>query len=69
MNQIREARRRAGLSQTELAERAGISQQAVAGWETGATDPRWELAPRLATILSCTIDELYGRQPPEQDDA
>ena len=34
---IREARKRAGLTQRELAERAATTQSSVARWESGST--------------------------------
>jgi transcriptional regulator with XRE-family HTH domain len=36
---VREARRRAGLTQAELAERTGTTQPAIARLETGDTEP------------------------------
>ena len=44
---IAEARKRAGLSQEELAERAGTSRTAVCAYEAGAKDPRAETVERL----------------------
>jgi transcriptional regulator with XRE-family HTH domain len=44
---ISEARRRAALSQDELAERAGTSRTAVSAYEAGAKDPRSETVERL----------------------
>lgn len=38
---IREARRRAGLSQGELAERLATTQPVVARWERGTTSPQF----------------------------
>ena len=45
---IREARRRAGLSQEELARRAGVQQPAIARWERGRTEPSLATLLRLA---------------------
>jgi transcriptional regulator with XRE-family HTH domain len=39
---IREARRRAGLTQAELAERLGTTQSAIARLERGGTEPSFE---------------------------
>jgi transcriptional regulator with XRE-family HTH domain len=39
---VAQARRRAGLSQRELAEKAGVPQSTVGRIESGATDPRSE---------------------------
>jgi transcriptional regulator with XRE-family HTH domain len=39
---IREARLKAGLTQTELAERLGRDRAQVARWETGAQQPSFE---------------------------
>ncbi|MGH8020562.1 MAG: helix-turn-helix domain-containing protein [Opitutaceae bacterium] len=57
-------RQRAGLSQTQVAEKLGVSQQAYAGWErsTGALRPD-DLA-KLAAIFSVPTDELLGTRPP-----
>lgn len=67
MNQIALMRKRANMSQSALAERLKISQQAVASWETGSSAPRWEMVPQLAQVLNCTIDELFERNPPGQN--
>lgn len=44
---VREARKRAGLSQRELAERAGTTQSAIARLETGRSSPSFELVRKL----------------------
>lgn len=44
---IRQARREAGLTQAELAQRAATSQSAVAAYETGAKTPTVETLERL----------------------
>lgn len=51
-------RERADLTQTELAERLGVTQGAVSQWEHGLAHPSIRLLPKLADILGCTVDEL-----------
>lgn len=48
------------MSQAALARTLQICQQAVAKWETGRGDPRWDLAPRLAYVLNCKIEDLFA---------
>ena len=50
-NSIREARERMGISQEILAERMGVSRQAVSKWEVGAAAPTPENLQRLSQIL------------------
>lgn len=47
---IRELRHSLGLSQVELAEWVGVSQPAVAQWETGATTPRGSVLRLLGML-------------------
>ena len=51
---VREARRRASLTQRELAERAGTTQSAIARLETGRTSPSFETV--LALVRACGFD-------------
>jgi hypothetical protein len=55
---IRTARRRAGLTQTELAERAGTSQAAVSAYESGRRSPSVDT---LVRILAAAGLELRMR--------
>ncbi|MGH2786419.1 MAG: helix-turn-helix domain-containing protein [Actinomycetota bacterium] len=51
---IKEARRRAGLTQKELAERLGTTQAVIARWEGGDRSPTFE---RLReAIRACDLD-------------
>ncbi|HLE38692.1 MAG TPA: helix-turn-helix transcriptional regulator [Acidimicrobiia bacterium] len=52
---IRTGRDRAGLTQSELAEQAGITQQAISAYETGRTEPT---LPTLMHILAAAGLEL-----------
>lgn len=51
---IREARQRAGLTQTALATRVGTTQSVVARWETGGAQPSLETLIRL--IRACGLE-------------
>ena len=47
-----------GYSQEDIAEKIGISRQAYAKWETGATVPDINKCTRIAEIYGVTIDSL-----------
>ena len=47
-----------GMSQEEIAEKIGISRQAYAKWENGATVPDIEKCKRLADFYNITVDSL-----------
>ena len=47
-----------GFSQEEIAEKIGISRQAYAKWESGATIPDVEKCRRLAQVYGTSIDSL-----------
>ena len=51
-------RRIHGLSQEAVAERIGISRQAYAKWESGATVPDVEKCSLLAELYGVSIDSL-----------
>jgi transcriptional regulator with XRE-family HTH domain len=51
---VREARRRAGLSQSEVAARVGTTQSAIARVEAGGTSPSLEYVTRL--VRACGFD-------------
>ncbi len=62
---VREARRRAGLTQAALAARAGTTQSAIARLEHGGTAPSMERAGEL--LRACGFDLRVGLA--ELDDA
>jgi transcriptional regulator with XRE-family HTH domain len=53
---IREKR---GLSQTELAKRINVSQPLLSKWESGKAYPRYPELKAIATVLKCSIEDLY----------
>ncbi|MFD1904122.1 helix-turn-helix domain-containing protein [Paenibacillus rhizoplanae] len=50
----------AGLTQMGLADKLGISYQAVSNWERGASMPDISKLPQLAEIFDVGIDEILG---------
>lgn len=56
-------RKKLGLTQEGLAQRLGVTNQAVSKWESGQSCPDITLLPALADIFGITIDELFGREP------
>lgn len=62
-------RKRAGLSQGDVAERLNVSRQAVSRWETGLTVPSTDNLSRLSKLYGVTLDELLSYSaalPPEK---
>jgi DNA-binding XRE family transcriptional regulator len=54
-----ERRQMFGLSQTQLAVLAGVTQQAVSAIETGAANPRITTARKIALALSTDLETLF----------
>ena len=55
---IKHLRKISGLTQEEVAERLGVSRQAVAKWERGESQPDIESCIRLADLFETTVDQL-----------
>lgn len=53
---VREARKRAGLTQEELAQRAGTTQSAIARIETGDSAPSFDSVLRLVRLCGLDLD-------------
>ena len=56
-------RKNLGLTQEALAQRLGVTNQAVSKWEAGQSCPDIALLPALADIFGITLDQLFGREP------
>ena len=55
-------RRKAGLSQEELASRLEVSRQAVSKWESGQTLPDLERAAALSRLFGVSLDYLLKEE-------
>lgn len=51
-----------GMTQKELAEKLGVSNQSISKWETAKSTPDIALLPILADVFHCYIDQLFSRQ-------
>jgi putative transcriptional regulator len=59
-NQIRRLRFEHGeMTQSELAERIGMTRQTVAAIEAGKYSPSLEAAFRIAHVFGATLDEVF----------
>lgn len=57
---IKALRLQKGMTQEELANKLGMTSQAVSKWENGVTAPDIQLLPDLSVIFGVTIDELFA---------
>ena len=55
-------RKKSGFSQDELAQKLGVTFQAVSKWENAKAAPDIAFLPKMADIFGCGIDELFSRE-------
>lgn len=58
--QLKKLREGAGLSQQAFADKFGVAQSTVGGWEAGKREPNFQTIIRLADFFHVTTDELLG---------
>ena len=63
-NRLYELRKRNSLSQEELAEKIGVSRQAVSKWERAEASPDTDNLILLAKLYSISMDELLSTDEP-----
>ncbi|MEX2653871.1 MAG: helix-turn-helix domain-containing protein [Acidimicrobiia bacterium] len=66
-NRLRGLRHEAGLTQGELAARAGVSRQLVGAVEAGRHLPRVDAGLALAAALGVDVRQLFGAEQPASD--
>lgn len=64
-NHLKSFRTQKGLSQGQLATRAGITRQAVSAIESNLYLPTTTIALRLASVLECHVEDLFSLAPAE----
>lgn len=55
---LREARKKAGLTQTEASELSGVPQSCISGYETGTAEPSVSFLQRLAVAYKVKLSKL-----------
>lgn len=66
-DRLKQIRANQGLSQEQLAEKIGVSRQAITKWETNRGLPDVENMIILAEIFKVTLDELILQRKQEQE--
>ena len=67
VERLKQIRANQGLSQEQLAEKIGVSRQAITKWETNRGLPDVENMIILAEIFKVTLDELILQKKGEQE--
>ena len=57
---IAEARRDVGLTQRDLADKVGVTAQAVSKWERGSACPDISILDEIACALHVSVSDLLG---------
>lgn len=68
-DQIKHLRKSQGMTQERLADLLGVSGQSVSKWENHLTAPDISLLPAIANVFHVSIDELFGYNLRETDQA
>lgn len=63
---IYQFRRKSGLSQEQLAEKIGVSRQAISKWESGTSMPEFQKLLALSECFHITLDELVKDRGAEE---
>lgn len=64
-NRLKEARAKAGLTQSQVAEAIGIHRSSYALYETGRNTPTMARLEKIALKLNVSVDYLLGVNPEE----
>lgn len=58
LKDLKRRRKELKISQGELAAQLGVTQGAVAQWESGITQPTIDKLLQLSKLLGCTVEQL-----------
>ena len=60
-NILKRKREEKGLTQAEVAEQIGTTQQNIASFESGYKVPSLKIVGAAADFFHCSVDEMIGR--------
>jgi transcriptional regulator with XRE-family HTH domain len=62
---LREMREAAGMSRSELAGKAGVSERGIVQWERGEREPSWSMVLALCQALGVSCEQ-FVKEPGEK---
>ena len=65
---IKSARKQAGMTQQELAERLNVSCVGISQWESGRRNPKQHTLARIADVLDIPLSRLTGARAMSDDE-
>ncbi|MDC7953581.1 helix-turn-helix domain-containing protein [Liquorilactobacillus mali] len=65
MKKLREIRQKMCMTQAMLADKVGLTRQAITAYENGNNFPGERELNKLADVLCVSVDELMGRKTNE----
>lgn len=57
------------MTQAQLADKLDVDVSTVCKWEAGINNPRVDGLLKMAELFHCSIDEIFGREPPGHNSA
>lgn len=71
MSALKAIRKQTGVTQTELAERVGLTQAAIGHYETGRRTPRLSECRKIVTALNelganCNLSDVFPEPSPDE---
>lgn len=63
MEQLKVLRKKAAMTQVEIATRIGVDRSTYAKYENGQSEPNFEMTQKLASLFGVTVDFLIGNPP------
>lgn len=62
-DKLKKIRIKTGLSQRQLAEKLGVSQNAICNWENGKREPKFETIKEIADLFDVPISYFWNDTP------